>query len=165
MAAMTSTFLGSAVAVKAPVKVAAKKAVAPVASLDGLKKVRALPITKKPISRASVDTDDARPAFDAEARSRRPVRCGTSRARPRPIRATLRRRVARRAPRRTSAAHRPSRASSRKTTIRRETLTSLVVRSLAGCRRRCRHRPHGVPRVRRHHQARRRQRRARLLRK
>eukprot|EP00228_Micromonas_bravo_P007335 CAMPEP_0203000646 /NCGR_PEP_ID=MMETSP1401-20130829/52_1 /ASSEMBLY_ACC=CAM_ASM_000894 /TAXON_ID=38833 /ORGANISM="Micromonas pusilla, Strain CCAC1681" /LENGTH=152 /DNA_ID=CAMNT_0049742099 /DNA_START=78 /DNA_END=536 /DNA_ORIENTATION=- len=38
MAAMTSTFLGSAVAVKAPVKVAAKKAVAPVASLDGLKK-------------------------------------------------------------------------------------------------------------------------------
>lgn len=42
MAAMTSTFLGSAVAVKAPVKVAAKKAVAPVASLDGLKKVRAL---------------------------------------------------------------------------------------------------------------------------
>lgn len=51
MAAMTSTFLGSAVAVKAPVKVAAKKAVAPVASLDGLKKVRALPITKKPISR------------------------------------------------------------------------------------------------------------------
>jgi hypothetical protein len=49
MAAMTSTFLGSAVAVKAPVKVAAKKAVAPVASLDGLKKVRALPITKKPI--------------------------------------------------------------------------------------------------------------------
>ena len=165
MAAMTSTFLGSAVAVKAPVKVAAKKAVAPVASLDGLKKVRALPITKKPISRASVDTDDARPAFDAEARSRRPVRCGTSRARPRPIRTTRRRRVARRAPRRTSAAHRPSRASSRKTTIRRETLTSLVVRSLAGCRRRCRHRPHGVPRVRRHHQARRRQRRARLLRK
>jgi len=42
MAAMTSTFLGSAVAAKAPVKVAAKKAVAPVASLDGLKKVRAL---------------------------------------------------------------------------------------------------------------------------
>ena len=40
MAAMTSTFLGSAVAAKAPVKVAAKKAVAPVASLDGLKKVR-----------------------------------------------------------------------------------------------------------------------------
>merc|ERR1711935_658356 len=38
MAAMTSTFLGSAVAAKAPVKVAAKKAVAPVASLDGLKK-------------------------------------------------------------------------------------------------------------------------------
>ena len=76
-----------------------------------------------------MDTDDARPAFDAEARSRRPVRCGTSRARPRPIRTTRRRRVARRAPRRTSAAHRPSRASSRKTTIRRETLTSLVVRS------------------------------------
>ena len=40
MAAMTSTFLGSAVAAKASVKVAAKKAVAPVASLDGLKKVR-----------------------------------------------------------------------------------------------------------------------------
>jgi len=40
MAAMPSTFLGSAVAAKAPVKVAAKKAVAPVASLDGLKKVR-----------------------------------------------------------------------------------------------------------------------------
>ena len=40
MAAMTSTFLGSAVAAKAPVKVAAKKAVAPVASLDGLTKVR-----------------------------------------------------------------------------------------------------------------------------
>ena len=41
MAAMTSTFLGSAVAVKAPVVVSSKKAVAPVASLDGLKKVRA----------------------------------------------------------------------------------------------------------------------------
>jgi len=40
MAAMTSTFLGSAVAVKAPVTVAKKAAVAPVASLDGLKKVR-----------------------------------------------------------------------------------------------------------------------------
>merc|ERR1711935_1168050 len=38
MAAMTSTFLGSAVAAKAPVKVAAKKAVAPDASLGGLKK-------------------------------------------------------------------------------------------------------------------------------
>lgn len=36
---------------------------------------------------------------------------------------------------------------------------------LAGRRRRCGHRPDGVPRVRRHHQARRRQRRARLLRK
>ena len=40
MAAMTSTFLGSAVAVKAPVVAAKKAAVAPVASLDGLKKVR-----------------------------------------------------------------------------------------------------------------------------
>ena len=56
MAAMTSTFLGSAVAVKAPVKVAAKKAVAPVASLDGLKKVRALrSITTKPILLARLD--------------------------------------------------------------------------------------------------------------
>jgi hypothetical protein len=36
---------------------------------------------------------------------------------------------------------------------------------LAGRRRRCGHRPDGVPRVRRHHQARWRQRRARLLRK
>lgn len=40
MAAMTSSFLGSAVVAKAQPKVAAKKAVAPVASLDGLKKVR-----------------------------------------------------------------------------------------------------------------------------
>ena len=40
MAAMTSTFLGLAVAVKAPVVAAKKAAVAPVASLDGLKKVR-----------------------------------------------------------------------------------------------------------------------------
>tara|TARA_B110000977_G_scaffold194252_1_gene270550 strand:- start:4779 stop:4910 length:132 start_codon:yes stop_codon:yes gene_type:complete len=40
MAAMTSTFLGSAVAVKAPVARVSKKTVAPVASLDGLKKVR-----------------------------------------------------------------------------------------------------------------------------
>lgn len=40
MAAMTSTFLGSAVAMKASVKVTSKKTVAPVASLDGLKKVR-----------------------------------------------------------------------------------------------------------------------------
>jgi plastocyanin len=38
MAAMTSTFLGSAVAMKAAVKVTSKKTVAPVASLDGLKK-------------------------------------------------------------------------------------------------------------------------------
>ena len=51
MAAMTSTFLGSAVAVKAPVKVAAKKAVAPVASLDGLKKVRAMRSRRKPIAK------------------------------------------------------------------------------------------------------------------
>ena len=51
MAAMTSTFLGSAVAVKAPVKVAAKKAVAPVASLDGLKKVRACMRSRKNLSR------------------------------------------------------------------------------------------------------------------
>ena len=36
---------------------------------------------------------------------------------------------------------------------------------VVGRRRRCHHRPHGVPRVRRHHQARRRQRRARFLRK
>ena len=51
MAAMTSTFLGSAVAVNAPVKVAAKKAVAPVASLDGLKKVRATRSRRKPIAK------------------------------------------------------------------------------------------------------------------
>ena len=39
MAAMTSSFLGSAVVAKAQPKVAAKKAVGAVASLDGLKKV------------------------------------------------------------------------------------------------------------------------------
>ena len=40
MAAMTSTFMGSAVVSKAAPVVAKKAAVAPVASLDGLKKVR-----------------------------------------------------------------------------------------------------------------------------
>ena len=123
MAAMTSTFLGSAVAVKAPVKVAAKKAVAPVASLDGLKKVRALrSITTKPTSRGLIF--DARPAFDDEAPSRRSVRCGPSRTRPAPIRTT--RHVAdasRHSPRRTSAAHRPC-VSVPKNTIHCETLTS-----------------------------------------
>ena len=41
MAAMTSSFLGAAVVAKAQPVVARKAAVAPVASLDGLKKVRA----------------------------------------------------------------------------------------------------------------------------
>ena len=58
------------------------------------------------------------------------------------------------------------RAATSRLNHHRETLTSpSVLRSLTGRRRRCGHRPDGVPRVRRHHQARRRQRRARLLRK
>merc|ERR1712100_997468 len=58
MAAMTSTFLGSAVAAKAPVKVAAKKAVAPVASLDGLKKAAVVGVSTVLL---------ASPAFAADA--------------------------------------------------------------------------------------------------
>ena len=58
------------------------------------------------------------------------------------------------------------RAATSRLNHHRETLTSpSVLRSLTGRRRRCGHRPDGVPRVRRHHQARRRQRRARFLRK
>ena len=115
---MTSTFLGSAVAVKAPVKVAAKKAVAPVASLDGLKKVRALHCDHEKTYLAKLDSGDARPAFDDEALARRSVPCGPSRTRPRSTRTTRRRRVARPSPRRTSAAPRSNaRQRPDKTTI------------------------------------------------
>ena len=118
MAAMTSTFLGSAVAVKAPVVAAKKAAVAPVASLDGLKKVRALHCDHEKTYLAKLDSGDARPAFDDEALARRSVPCGPSRTRPRSTRTTRRRRVARPSPRRTSAAPRSNaRQRPDKTTI------------------------------------------------
>jgi hypothetical protein len=57
MAAMTSTFLGSAVVCKVQAKVAAKATVAPVASLAGLKKVRSNSRKKNKKTQWNADVD------------------------------------------------------------------------------------------------------------
>ena len=100
---------------------------------------------------------------------RRSVRCEPGRMHPGPIQTTRHVTDASRVTRLGGRARRTGTVASRQENFAPSrnadvSLTPLFA-PVVGRRRRCHHRPHGVPRVRRHHQARRRQRRARLLRK
>lgn len=100
---------------------------------------------------------------------RRSVRCEPGRMHPGPIQTTRHVTDASRVTRLGGRARRTGTVASRQenfppTRNADVSLTPLYA-PVVGRRRRCHHRPHGVPRVRRHHQARRRQRRARFLRK